>query len=148
LIARDARRSATRDRPVARRRGLLRRRTLLQVAGSFVPGRAAGEGLMPEVEVVVKDGKAQLVSREGQLIAVPVEQAGRLIAEGARPADEAQVEKFGRDQKYSTIGQKAITAVEGAAEGATLGLSTAAAVELGGEDYREAARARAEANPI
>lgn len=103
---------------------------------------------MPEVEVVVKDGKAQLVSREGQLIAVPVEQAGRFIAEGARPADEAQVEKFGRDRKYSTLGQKAITAVEGAAEGATLGLSTAAAVELGGEDYREAALGRAEANPL
>lgn len=103
---------------------------------------------MAEVEVVVKDGKAQLVSREGQLIAVPVEQAGRFIAEGARPADEAQVEKFGRAQKYSTIGQKAITAVESAAEGATLGLSTAAAVELGGEDYREAALGRAEANPI
>ena len=103
---------------------------------------------MPEVEVVVRDGKAQLVTREGQLVAVPVEQAGKAIAAGARPADEAQVEQFQRGKKYGTIGQKAITAVEGAAEGATLGLSTLAATELGGEEYRQDALGRAEANPI
>lgn len=104
---------------------------------------------MAEVEVVVRDGKAQLVTREGQLVAVPVEQAGEYIArQGARPADEAQVEQFQRGKKYGTIGQKAITAVEGAAEGATLGLSTLAATELGGEEYRQDALGRAEANPI
>lgn len=103
---------------------------------------------MAEVEVVVRDGKAQLVTREGQLVAVPVEQAGKAIAAGARPADEAQVEQFQRGKKYGTIGQKAITAVEGAAEGATLGLSTLAATELGGEEYRQDALGRAETNPI
>lgn len=103
---------------------------------------------MAEVEVVVRDGKAQLVTREGQLVAVPIEQAGAAIAAGARPADEAQVDKFQRDKKYSTIGQKAITAVEGATEGATLGLSTLAATELGGDEYRQDALGRAEANPI
>lgn len=103
---------------------------------------------MSEVEVIVKDGKAQLVTREGQLVAVPVEQAGQAIADGARPADEAQVEQFQRGKKYGTIGQKAITGVEGFAEGATHGLSTAAAVELGGEEYRQDALGRAEANPI
>src|SRR5687768_17211924 len=104
---------------------------------------------MAEVDVIVREGKAQLVTREGQLVAVPVEQAGEYIARtGAQPAGDEAVAQFEQGKKYGTIGQKAITAVEGAAEGATLGLSTLAATELGGEEYRQDALGRAQANPI
>lgn len=104
---------------------------------------------MAEVDVIVREGKAQLVTREGQLVAVPVEQAGEYIARtGAQPAGDEQVQQFEQGKKYSTIGQKAITAVEGGLEGATLGLSTLAATELGGEEYRQDALGRAQANPI
>lgn len=102
---------------------------------------------MAKVKVPVRDGKAQLMSREGQLIAVPIEEAGQHIADGATPADPAAVDKFRSQREHSTLGQKAITAVEGLAEGATHGIGTAIATEFGGEEYRQDALARAEANP-
>lgn len=50
-------------------------------------------------------------------------------------------------RERSTLGQKVLTAGEGALESATLGIGTYGAVELLGDDYRQAALERREVNP-
>jgi hypothetical protein len=99
-------------------------------------------------EAVVKDGRAYMRDESGAAFSVPVEDVDRELAAGARleAPDEYSHRQIQRER--STLGQKAITAGEGALRGATLGLGTAALAELGGEEYRQAALERAEINPV
>lgn len=50
--------------------------------------------------------------------------------------------------KYGTLGQQAITGLEGAARGATAGLSDVALTSALGDDYRKGAKARQTENPV
>jgi hypothetical protein len=50
--------------------------------------------------------------------------------------------------KYGTLGQQALTGVEGLARGATAGLSDVATTAILGDEYRKGAKARQTENPI
>lgn len=97
---------------------------------------------------VVKEGRVMLRDAGGSAFSVPEEQARAQLAQGGYRLETPE-EYEGRSAKKerSTIGQEALTAGEGALDTATLGLGTAAAVGLGGEDYRKAAQERAQFNP-
>lgn len=96
---------------------------------------------------VIKDGRVFLRDAGGARFSVPVADAAKELAGGARyeAPDEYQHAEVSKER--GTLGQQAITAGEGALETATLGLGTAAATALGGEEYRQAAEERARENP-
>lgn len=97
---------------------------------------------------VVKDGKVQLRNGQGGAFSVPKEQVAEALRGGEfRLETPEEFEKRATSKERGTLVQRAITAAEGAARGATFGLSTAALSELGGEEYRQAATERAEENP-
>jgi hypothetical protein len=99
-------------------------------------------------EGVVKDGRVQLRDANGNAASVEEKEVGQALAGGEFRLESAEeYEARARAKERSTAGQKAITAGEGALRGATFGLGTAAAAELGGEEYRRAARERQAENP-
>lgn len=58
-----------------------------------------------------------------------------------------ELEQQANHEKYGTLGQQALTGVEGAARGATIGLSDVATTGLLGDEYRKGAKARQAENP-
>lgn len=60
---------------------------------------------------------------------------------------DQEIEQQANHDKYGTLGQQALTGVEGAARGATAGLSDVATTSLLGDDYRKGAKARQAENP-
>ncbi len=65
---------------------------------------------------------------------------------GYQPLTDAEINEARIHEERSTGGQMALTAVEGAARGATLGLSDVAATGLLGDEYRQGAQERAGEN--
>lgn len=97
---------------------------------------------------VVKDGRVFMRDAQtGAAFSVPVDEAATELANGARYEAPEEFEHRAASRERETLGQQALTAGEGALETATLGLGTAAATALGGEEYRQAAQERAEFNP-
>lgn len=99
-------------------------------------------------DVVVKDGRAYMRDQQGRAFSVPEADVATELAAGSRVESPEEFEQRQIARERGTIGQQALTVAEGAAEGATLGLSTSLATELGGEEYRRAAKERAETNPF
>jgi hypothetical protein len=99
-------------------------------------------------EAIVKDGRVQLRDERGGAFSVPEEQVGEALSGGEfrleTPDEWDEREKV---RERSTLGQQAILGAEKFGRGATFGLSEAAAVGFGGEEYRRAAQERAEVNP-
>lgn len=99
-------------------------------------------------DAVIKDGRVQLRDAQGGAFSVPREQVAEALSGGEfRLESPEEFEKRSISAERGTLGQRAITAGEGAVRGATFGLGTAALAELGGEDYRQAALERAAENP-
>src|ERR1700733_15513656 len=82
----------------------------------------------------------------GELISISSDQVPDTIQQGYKVAGDEDVHNYIRNQKYGTTGQQLITGAEGAAQGATFGLSTAAEVAAGvnPQDIHE----RAAENPV
>lgn len=93
------------------------------------------------------DGRVHMLDATGSPVTVDRADVDAALAAGygLEQAESVQARRVERER--STLGQKALSAAEGALEGATVGLGTAAAVELLGDDYRQAAAERAMVNP-
>lgn len=72
--------------------------------------------------------------------------ASELGKPGYRPLTDAEINEERIHRERSTLGQQAITGLEGAARGATLGLSDVATTGLLGDEYRQGAAERAHEN--
>lgn len=93
----------------------------------------------------VAAGPVNVVNPEGKLVSIPGEHLTDALGLGYQIASPEAVAAYKKEQKYSTPGQEALSALEGAGEGATFGLSTAAerAAGINPEDIQ----ARREVNP-
>jgi hypothetical protein len=89
-----------------------------------------------------KGDQASVVSPEGEHFLVPVEQAGEAFRKGYRFESDQTRAKRKEEAKYSTWGQLAKTAVEGALAGPTLGASDLLEAGLLGNAKDIEARAR------
>lgn len=76
---------------------------------------------------------------------IPASQLQQATAQGYAPASPEEVDNYFKEQKYGSTGQQLLTGIEGAAESATFGASTAAERALGVKP--EDIRARREVNP-
>lgn len=82
----------------------------------------------------------------GDIGSVPLDTAKAYLSQGYRAATPEETDSFVNDQKYGGIGQQAVTGLEGAAQAATFGLSTAA--ERAAGVPKEDITGRREANPM
>lgn len=89
--------------------------------------------------------EVQVFNPEGELVAIPSSQAHEAQSMGFTVATPEQAHQYLNEQKYGTGTQQAITFAEGAAKGATFGLSSA--VERGLGVNPEDILAREETNP-
>lgn len=96
-----------------------------------------------------EDGRVRFV-RDGQLVSVPADRAQEYGATnpGARPATAEEMRAAQLRRENSGIGAELQTFAEGAASGLTLGASDVVAGAVGGDETRDAMRARREANPL
>ncbi len=104
-------------------------------------------------DAVVKDGRVMLRDAQGQAFSVPeAEAAKQLGAGGYRLETPEEFSQREIAKQRGTLGQQALTGLEAAAGitggGATLGLAAPVAEALGGREYIDAARERAETNPL
>ncbi len=97
--------------------------------------------------VRTKDGKVSVVDPSGVAFKVDQSELRTVMQQGYRLDTPDEWNERSKRTERETLGQQALTAVEGAAEGATLGISTAVATGLLGDEYREGAAERAEINP-
>jgi hypothetical protein len=87
-----------------------------------------------------------VINPRGEVVSIPQGQLHQALGMGYQQATEDQVNNHFNEQKYGTSGQMAKTALEGAAQAATFGLSSKAETALGiatPEDIRQ----RQETNP-
>jgi hypothetical protein len=98
--------------------------------------------------VVSADGRVHMLDDAGRPTTVAREELAQAIGSGFTLETPESVEHRAVQKERGTLGQQALTAVESAASGATLGLSDAAAVAALGDDYRQAALERREVNPF
>lgn len=91
-------------------------------------------------------GPVNVLNPRGELVSIPHEQLQDALESGYKQADDSHVEHYLKEQKYGTTEQMIKTGLEGAAEAATFGLSTAVEKALGvkGEDIE----GRRETNPM
>lgn len=97
---------------------------------------ASGEGYARGGRVTVRDPSGTVGTIDASELGKP----------GYQPLTDAEIEAERIHQERSTLGQQALTVGEGAARGATLGLSDVATTGLLGDDYRKAAQERAGEN--
>ena len=93
------------------------------------------------------DGRIHMLNEAGAPVSVDAAEYQQAKAAGWRPQSAEEYNKHQLAREQSGIGQTALAAGEGALETSTLGLGTAAATALGGEEYRQHAKERAEAHP-
>lgn len=91
------------------------------------------------------DIQVNVVNPEGKLVSIPSAQLHEAINSGYSQASPEMVERYHKEQKYGTIGQQAITGLEGAASAGTFGLSTG--LETAAGIAPEDITARREVNP-
>jgi hypothetical protein len=96
---------------------------------------------------VTEDNRVHMLDAAGSPVTVDRADVDAAIAAGygLESADSVSARRLGKER--GTLGQKALTVGEGALESATLGLGTAAAVGILGDDYRQAALERRAYNP-
>jgi hypothetical protein len=93
------------------------------------------------------DGRVHMLDIAGRPVSVDRADVDDAIAAGygLEGAESVQDRQLRRER--GTLGQQALTVGEGALESATLGLGTAAAVSILGDDYRQGALERRQYNP-
>ena len=97
---------------------------------------------------VAADSRVHMLDPAGRPVTLPSDQVGVAVDAGYVPESTQAIEARRTSKEYGTIGQKAVTAAEGAGRGLTFGLTDMVATGLGGENYRRAALARKQTNPI
>lgn len=90
--------------------------------------------------------QVNVVTPEGELVSIPSTSLSNALQSGYTAATQDHIDSYVRNQKYGSVGQQAITALEGAGEAATFGLSTGAEKALGVDP--EDIAGRREENPI
>lgn len=112
-----------------------------------VPDAEAPAALSSGKYGLPKGSAVPVVTKQGKVGDVPVEQAGAAFADGARVATGEEVHHAALETKYGGIGGQLATAgIEGVNQ-ATLGLSNFAAGKLGGEGTRRYIEEHNEVNP-
>lgn len=96
---------------------------------------------------VVRDGKALMVNRHGERVAVPLASLDQALEQGYQYEAPDAVRQYDLAQDARSLGGKVKTAGEALARGATVGLSDVALTTALGDDYRAAALARQQENP-
>jgi hypothetical protein len=81
-------------------------------------------GLLEQVEQPTEAHDYPIVSPEGEFGSVPAGEYHSLIKQGFRAPNETELKRELDRDKYSSTGQQAISAVEGAADVATFGLAS------------------------
>lgn len=89
-----------------------------------------------------------MVTSDGTPILVPQERIQEAYAAGHQLESPEAVEQRAISRERGTIGQQAITAVEGGARGLTLGASDVVAAGVLGQEYGQAALERRQVNPL
>ena len=85
----------------------------------------------------------------GRVTSMPAQQAmAGLVSGDVGLASQKAADAQAKVERYGTVGQTALTALEGAASTATLGASDWLERGIGGEGVAEAARMRKETNPL
>lgn len=84
--------------------------------------------------------KVPIVSPEGKLVSAPGEDVPSLISQGYTHANDEHLNSLLKTAKHGSRAQQALTAAEGAAKSATLGLSTGVETALGVDPEDIAAR--------
>lgn len=120
----------------------------LDAEGNPIPEEQLPAAIQSGDAHVVPGADVHLIDASGRPVTVPSDQVSAALGAGFLPETSQSVDARQTAKEYGSIGQKAITAVEGAGRGVTFGLSDIAASELGGEDYRRAALARKQTNPL
>lgn len=98
-------------------------------------------------EGVVRDGKALMFDAQGRRVSVPLASLNQALSAGYQYEAPDSVHQYDLQREANTLGGMAKTAGEAALRGATIGLSDVALTSALGDDYREAALARQQANP-
>ena len=98
-------------------------------------------------EAIVRDGQVQMLDDTGKPVAVPLDQIQQAYSAGYSVEPPEEVERRENEAKYGGIGNEALTFAEGAASGASFGLSDRLLVGALGDEYRKNAEGRAETNP-
>lgn len=91
--------------------------------------------------------KVHMLDAAGRPVTVDAEQAGAALGAGFVPEAASAVQARQRGKEFGTVGQQAITGLEGAARGLSFGLSDVALTGFGGDSYRRESLARQEVNP-
>jgi len=98
-------------------------------------------------EGVVRDGKALMFDRQGRRVAVPLAGLDQALTAGYQYEGADSVKQYDLEKEANTVSGMAKTGAEAIARGATVGLSDVALTSALGDDYRERALARQQANP-
>lgn len=99
-------------------------------------------------KAVVTQGRVHMLDESGQPVTVPEAELQQAYAAGFSLDTPEGVQQRQIQRERGTLGQQAVTGLEAAARGATLGLSDVAAREALGEDYTQAALERQQVNPF
>lgn len=103
---------------------------------------------MPEVDVALsKDGRVHMLDDAGAPVTVARGDVKGALEAGFRVEGADAVKRRNLEREYGDLASQAVTAAEGAVEGATVGLGTAGLAAIMGDDYRRDALARREINP-
>lgn len=93
------------------------------------------------------EGRVHMVDATGAPVTVEEADVQQALQAGFGLEAASDVQQRQIQRERGTLGQKALTAGEGAVEAATLGLGTVAATGLLGDEYRQGAAERAMVNP-
>lgn len=116
--------------------------------GTPIPQDQVAEAIKGGTAFADKSKPVHMLDDTGSPVVVNPEDYGQAVSAGFQLEDPSAVAERQIRKERSTIGQQAISAAEGAARGATLGLSDVAATKVLGDDYRKAADERRKVNPL
>jgi hypothetical protein len=100
---------------------------------------------VPMTEAPTPNEPINVINPEGKLVSIPHTSLQDALTSGYQVATPEHIEAYKKEQKYGSLGQQAITGLEGAASGLSFGLSTG--LEEGIGVNPEDIRARREVNP-
>jgi hypothetical protein len=112
-----------------------------------LPDQEAWQGLASGQFGLQRGAPVAMRDNYGEVVQVQAEDVSRAMGAGFAPASTQEWQQAERAAQYSTPGQVALTALEGAGRGVSFGGTDWIASELGGKAYQEAAQARREVNP-
>lgn len=117
--------------------------------GSPIPEDKLGEALANGQALFEKGAAIQMRDAYGRPTKVAAADINQALHAGFSLQSSADIEREAARQQYGEdLGQTAVAAAEGAGRGLSFGLTDELGSAIGGEDYRKAALARQEFNPV